>query len=71
VADQSEHPAQRSRNMCPTCEKYRVALERIAMPMSFSNALDPQTDAIIAYVGMKVGIAMEALKDGYHGEEKI
>jgi len=57
--------------MCTQCNKYREALEKIAAPYSFPNALDPQTDAIIAYVGMKVGIAMEALKDGYHGEEKI
>jgi len=57
--------------MCKQCEEYRAALERIAMPIAFSNSLDPQTDAIIAYVSMKVGIAMEALKDGIRNKEKI
>ncbi len=41
------------------------------MPMSFPNALDPQTDAIIAYVSMKVGIAMEALTTTEKGDDKI
>jgi len=64
VADQNEHPAQRSKNTCPKCEQYRRALERIAVPFSFANALDPQTDAIIAYVSAKVAVAMEALLNG-------
>jgi len=56
--------------MCVQCNKYREALEKIAAPYSFPNALDPQTDAIIAYVGMKVGIAMEALQDGNIGTKE-
>jgi len=50
--------------MCKKCNKYEEALKKIASPFSFPNALDPQTDAIIAYLSLKVGIAMEALEDG-------
>jgi hypothetical protein len=57
--------------MCAQCEKYRVALEKIATPISMTNSMDPQQDAIIAYVSMKVGIAMEALQDGIRNKEKI
>jgi hypothetical protein len=57
--------------MCTQCNKYREALEKIASPFVFPDALDPQTDAIIAYVSMKVGIAMEALQDGIRNKEKI
>lgn len=57
--------------MCKQCEEYRTALEKIATPIAFSNSLDPQTDAIIAYVSMKVAIAMEALKDGIRSKEEI
>jgi len=42
-------------------------LEKIATPVGFSNPLDPQTDTIIAYISMKVAIAMEALLDGNDG----
>lgn len=65
MADQREHPAQTSKSTpCEKCEEYRRALERIAVPFSFTDALDPQTDAIIAYVSAKVSVAMEALLDG-------
>ena len=47
--------------MCKKCDKYEEALKKIASPFSFSSPLDPQTDAIIAYLSLKVGIAVEAL----------
>jgi len=49
---------------CEKCEEYRAALEKIATPVGFSNPLDPQTDTIIAYISMKVAIAVEALLNG-------
>ncbi len=57
--------------MCRQCEVYRAALEKIATPIAMANSIDPQQDAIIAFVSQKVGIAMEALKDGVRNKEKI
>lgn len=61
MEDQREHQAKKSKNTCQSCEEYRRALERIAVPFSFTRAIDPQTDRIIAHVSAKIAIAMEAL----------